>query len=77
VIDHAGPARPVAQCYAGLTKSGGARFRHDKDWMGRSHLSTRRLEKVAAEASLHVLAYNIECANASRGVQVLIAAMHS
>jgi len=31
-----------------------------KDWMGRSHFKTRTLEKVSAEMSLHVLAYNLK-----------------
>ncbi|RYF03540.1 MAG: IS5/IS1182 family transposase, partial [Oxalobacteraceae bacterium] len=47
-----------------------------KDWMGRSHFRTRRLENVATEASLHILAYNIKRAIALRGVSGLIAAMH-
>ncbi len=46
-----------------------------KDWMGRSHFKTRRLENVATEASLHILAYNIKRAIALRGVPGLIAAM--
>jgi transposase len=48
-----------------------------KDWMGRSHLKTRRLGNVATEASLHILAYNIKRAIALLGVPGLIAAMQS
>ena len=46
-----------------------------KDWMGRSHFKTRRLQNVATEASLHILAYNIKRAIALRGVPALVAAM--
>ena len=31
-----------------------------KNWMGSTHFQTRRLGNVAAEMSLHVLAYNIK-----------------
>ena len=34
-----------------------------KDWMGRSHFKTRKLQNVATEASLHILAYNIKLGN--------------
>lgn len=46
-----------------------------KDWMGRSHFKTRRLPGVAAEMSLHVLAYNLKRAIALIGAPRLIAAM--
>ena len=48
-----------------------------KEWMGRSHFKMRRLENVATEASLHILAYNIKRAIALMGVPGLIAAMQN
>ena len=46
-----------------------------KDWMGRSHFKTRRLENVGTEIGLHILAYNIKRAIALLGVPNLMAAM--
>jgi transposase len=48
-----------------------------KDWMGRSHFKTRRLENVATETSLHILAYNIKRAIALLGTTRLIGAMQA
>ncbi|MGI4730284.1 MAG: IS1182 family transposase, partial [Janthinobacterium lividum] len=48
-----------------------------KDWMGRSHFKTRRLENVGTEISLHILAYNIKRAIALLGVTGLMAAMRA
>lgn len=46
-----------------------------KAWMGATHFKTRRMDNVAAEMSLHVLAYNLKRAIAVLGPQPLIAAM--
>ena len=46
-----------------------------KDWMGRAHFRTRRLANVAAEMSLHVLAYNLKRAVAVLGTPTLAAAI--
>jgi transposase len=46
-----------------------------KDWMGRSHFKTRTLDRVGAEMSLHVLAYNMKRAVAVLGTRRLIAAI--
>jgi transposase len=46
-----------------------------KSWMGYTHFLTRGLERVKAEMSLCVLAYNIKRMIAIMGVQPLIAAM--
>lgn len=48
-----------------------------KDWMGRSHFRTRRLQNVGTEMSLHVLAYNLKRAIALLGPSELIAAMRA
>ena len=48
-----------------------------KAWMGATHFKTRRLKNVAAEMSLHVLAYNLKRAIAILGVQPLISAMRA
>ena len=48
-----------------------------KDWMGRSHFKTRKLENVGTEIGLHILAYNIKRAIALVGVQGLIDAMQA
>jgi transposase len=48
-----------------------------KAWMGATHFKTRRLNNVAGEMSLHVLAYNLRRAIAIVGVQPLISAMRS
>lgn len=48
-----------------------------KAWMGATHFKTRRMDNVAAEISLHVLAYNLKRAIAVVGAQPLIAAMRA
>jgi hypothetical protein len=48
-----------------------------KAWMGATHFKTRRMGNVAAEMSLHVLAYNLKRAIAVVGVQPLISAMQA
>src|SRR4029077_1475592 len=48
-----------------------------KAWMGATHFSLRTLEKVSAEISLHVLAYNLKRMIAILGVQPLIQAMRA
>jgi len=48
-----------------------------KAWMGATHFKTRRLNNVAGEMSLHVLAYNLKRAIAIFGAHPLIAAMQS
>lgn len=48
-----------------------------KAWMGATHFKTRRMDNVAAEMSLHVLAYNLRRAIAIVGAQPLIAAMRA
>jgi len=48
-----------------------------KTWMGATHFKTRRMDNVAAEMSLHVLAYNLKRVIAVVGAQPLIAAMRA
>jgi len=48
-----------------------------KAWMGATHFRLRTLEKVSAEMSLHVLAYNLKRMIAILGVQPLIQAMRA
>ena len=48
-----------------------------KAWMGATHFRLRTLEKVSAEMSLHVLAYNLKRMIATLGVQPLIQAMRA
>ena len=48
-----------------------------KAWMGATHFKTRRMDNVAAEMSLHVLAYNLKRAITVVGAQPLIAAMRA
>lgn len=48
-----------------------------KAWMGATHFKTRGMDNVAAEMSLHVLAYNLKRAIAVVGAQPLIAAMRA
>ena len=48
-----------------------------KAWMGATRFSLRTLEKVSAEMSLHVLAYNLKRMIAILGVQPLIQAMRA
>lgn len=52
-------------------------FGNLKGWMGTTHFKTRRMDNVAAEMSLHVLAYNLKRAIAVVGAQPLIAAMRA
>lgn len=46
-----------------------------KAWMGATHFKTRRLKNVAAEMSLHALAYNLRRMISIMGVRPLIAAI--
>lgn len=48
-----------------------------KDWMGASHFLTRSLERVKAEMSLHVLAYNMKRVIKIIGAGSLIAALRA
>src|SRR6516164_6509801 len=48
-----------------------------KAWMGATHFRLRTLEKVSAEMSLHVLAYNLKRMIAILGVRPLIQAMRA
>jgi transposase len=48
-----------------------------KAWMGATHFLTRTLERVGAEMSLHVLAYNMKRVVAIRDVGPLITAIHA
>jgi hypothetical protein len=48
-----------------------------KAWMGASHFKTRRLNNVASEMSLQVLAYNLKRAIAILGVGPLIQAIRT
>src|SRR6202044_2570242 len=48
-----------------------------KAWMGATHFRLRTLEKVSAEMSLHVLAYNLKRMIAILGVHPLIRAMRA
>jgi transposase len=48
-----------------------------KAWMGATHFRLRTLEKVRAEMSLHVLAYNLKRMIAILGAQPLIQAMRA
>jgi hypothetical protein len=48
-----------------------------KAWMGVTRFRLHTLEKVSAEMSLHVLAYNLERMIAIFGVQPLIQAMRA
>jgi hypothetical protein len=52
-------------------------FGTTKAWMGATHFSLRTLEKVSAEMSLLVLAYNLTRMIAILGVQPLIRAMRA
>lgn len=46
-----------------------------KAWMGATHFKTRRLQNVASEMSLQVLAYNLKRAIAVLGVRPLVSAL--
>jgi len=48
-----------------------------KAWMGATHFKTRTLEKVRAEMSLHVLAYNLKRVISILGVGPLIQALRA
>jgi hypothetical protein len=48
-----------------------------KAWLGATHFRLRTLEKVSAEMSLHVLAYNLKRMIAILGTQPLIRAMRA
>ena len=48
-----------------------------KAWMGATHFRLRTLEKVSAEMSLHVLAYNLKRMITILGTQPLIQAMRA
>ena len=48
-----------------------------KAWMGSTHFLTRRIGNVAAETSLHVLAYNLKRVIAILGAGPLIAAIRA
>ena len=48
-----------------------------KLWMGYTHFQTRTLERVSAEMSLHVLAYNLKRMMNILGVSALIKAMQA
>jgi transposase len=48
-----------------------------KAWMGATHFSTRTLEKVRTEMSLHVLAYNLKRVIAILGARTLMEAMQT
>lgn len=48
-----------------------------KAWMGWTHFQTRGLERVKAEMSLHVLAYNLKRMMAIVGIEALIQAMRA
>ena len=46
-----------------------------KAWMGATHFSTKTVERVSTEMSLHVLAYNLKRAINILGTRRLLAAM--
>jgi len=48
-----------------------------KAWMGATHFLTRTLDRVSAEMSLHVLAYNLKRAMKILGIRALMAAMQA
>ena len=48
-----------------------------KLWMGYTHFQTRTLERVSAEMSLHVLAYNLKRMMNIFGVSGLITAIQA
>ena len=48
-----------------------------KAWMGATHFLTRTLDRVSAEMSLHVLAYNLKRAMKILGIGALMAAMQA
>jgi hypothetical protein len=48
-----------------------------KLWMGSAHFLTRTLNRVSAEMSLHVLAYNLKRVMNILGIKPLIQAMQA
>ncbi len=48
-----------------------------KAWMGATHFKMKRMENVATEMALHVLAYNMTRVMAILGVQELVSAMRA
>ena len=46
-----------------------------KSWMGSTHFLTRTLDRVSAEMSLHVLAYNLKRVLSLMGSDALMAAI--
>ena len=48
-----------------------------KAWMGATHFLTRTLDRVSAEMSLHVLAYNLKRAMKILGIGALMVAMQA
>jgi hypothetical protein len=48
-----------------------------KSWMGATHFLTRTMERVSAEMSLHVLAYNIKRMIKIMGIGPLLAAIRA
>ena len=48
-----------------------------KAWMGAVHFRMRRLDKVAGEMSLHILAYNMKRLISIFGVKPLISALNA
>jgi transposase len=48
-----------------------------KAWMGATHFLTKGLERVKAEMSLHVLAYNFRRLMAILGIQGMLAAIRA
>ena len=73
----AGAAGTRAQGHAHPTPDRGTSVWNIKAWMGATHFRLRTLEKVSAEMSLHVLAYNLKRMIAILGVQPLIQAMRA
>ena len=52
-------------------------FRTLKEWMGATHFQMKTLERVRAEMSLHVLAYNLKRLMRIMGVLPLMEAMRA
>ena len=48
-----------------------------KAWMGATHFKMKRMENVATEMALHVLAYNMTRVMTILGVQELVSAMRA
>src|ERR1700722_9176102 len=73
----AGAVRPCAKTMRIRRQTAEHPFGTIKPWMGATHFRLRTLEKVSAEMSLHVLAYNLKRMIAILGVQPLIQAMRA